>query len=244
MSTISSAQLLLAWEGTFEEQEPRRGASLLAGCRRDHPDAVARWSIRDRDRALFDLRTQLFGDRAVALVACPHCGEHLELPLELSLLRPRAQQPPPPFESHGWTAQVRPPTTDDLVAVAGCGPTDEDAALAALVERCVESLRRPDGTGAAVPEAPASVRGLLRLHLAEAVDDVDVELELCCAGCGRDLAAPFDIASFLLDEVGAWAARLLRDVHVIAGAYGWDEATILALSPRRRRKYLELIEAT
>ena len=38
-------------------------------------------------------------------------------------------------------------------------------------------------------------------------------------------------------------ARILREVHTLAAAYGWSEAEILALSPARRRVYLELAAA-
>jgi hypothetical protein len=95
-----------------------------------------------------------------------------------------------------------------------------------------------------VHAAPTSVRSMLRLHLAELLDDVDIELELRCGTCDWAFAAPFDITPFLLREVEAWAATVLRDIHEIARAYGWDEPTILSLSPRRRRRYLDLIEAS
>ena len=39
------------------------------------------------------------------------------------------------------------------------------------------------------------------------------------------------------------AKRLLMDVHLLARAYGWSEAEVLALSPARRRFYLEMVEA-
>ena len=37
------------------------------------------------------------------------------------------------------------------------------------------------------------------------------------------------------------AKRLLGEVHQLARAYGWPEATILAMSSRRRHFYLELV---
>jgi hypothetical protein len=35
----------------------------------------------------------------------------------------------------------------------------------------------------------------------------------------------------------------LREVHVLASANGWSEAEILALSPQRRQRYLEIVTA-
>ena len=52
---------------------------------------------------------------------------------------------------------------------------------------------------------------------------------------------PLDVAAFFWTELNAWAVRLLREIHALASAYGWREADILALSPKRRDLYLELI---
>jgi hypothetical protein len=37
-----------------------------------------------------------------------------------------------------------------------------------------------------------------------------------------------------------YARRLLYDVHALASAYGWSEDEVLAVSPARRRCYLEM----
>jgi hypothetical protein len=51
----------------------------------------------------------------------------------------------------------------------------------------------------------------------------------------------FDIVSFLWTEIAAEAKRLLREVHILASAYGWREADIFSLSPLRRQFYLEAV---
>lgn len=221
------------------EQPTCRGASLLAGYRHEDLETVSQWSVRERDRALFDLRGELFGNDALALATCPGCDEPLEVPLDLTSLRPGSDHDPEPFEHDGWRARLRSPTTQDLTALLATH--DEDAALELLLKRCVTSLYRPDAASATLEQAPPAVRDLLRLHLADALDDVDIELTLECTGCGQPFTAPFDIAPFLLREIEAWAGRIQHEVHVIAVAYGWDEATILALSPRRLQAYLRLI---
>lgn len=35
--------------------------------------------------------------------------------------------------------------------------------------------------------------------------------------------------------------HLLYDVHLLAQAYGWSEASILAMSPKRRQTYLDWV---
>ena len=42
-------------------------------------------------------------------------------------------------------------------------------------------------------------------------------------------------ARFLLRRLDGQAGQLLREVHVLARAYGWREPDVLALTPRRRR---------
>jgi len=70
-----------------------------------------------------------------------------------------------------------------------------------------------------------------------------IELDLSCANCGHSWQTVFDIAGFLWAEINAWAPRTLRDVHTLARAYGWREADILGMSPRRRQSYLELVRS-
>jgi hypothetical protein len=50
----------------------------------------------------------------------------------------------------------------------------------------------------------------------------------------------FDIEEYFWVEVAARAMRILREIHILARAYGWREADILAMSTRRRQAYLEL----
>jgi hypothetical protein len=71
----------------------------------------------------------------------------------------------------------------------------------------------------------------------------DIHLALNCPSCEHKWMAPFDIVAFLWREISAAARRLLREVHTLASAYGWTESEILALSPVRRRAYLEMIGA-
>ncbi len=72
----------------------------------------------------------------------------------------------------------------------------------------------------------------------------DVRIDLDCASCGHRWTSPFDIARYLWTELETHARRLLYDVHALATAYGWAEADVLAVSPARRRYYLELAGKT
>jgi hypothetical protein len=132
------------------------------------------------------------------------------------------------------------PTAGDLLAVAA--QDDDDRARDALLACCVSSARRGDDA--------LDVREVLAHdpavgeHVADAIAvehaDVPTSLGIDCPACACAVDVPFAIESFLWREVDAWARRTLRDVHTLARAYGWSERDILALSPVRRRLYLEM----
>jgi hypothetical protein len=77
--------------------------------------------------------------------------------------------------------------------------------------------------------------------MTEADPAADSVIALECAACKRPWSESFDIASFLLAEIGAWASRTLREIQQLAAAYGWSEIECLSVSPWRRSRYLELL---
>ncbi|MBU3870858.1 hypothetical protein KN815_44480 [Streptomyces sp. 4503] len=114
----------------------------------------------------------------------------------------------------------------------------------ALLARCLVSVHR---AGQPVPADRLPVAELpepVQRKLAEAAEHADpaadVTLNVACPECGEATRAELDIASYLWAELDHWARDLLLDVHLLATAYGWSEPQILALSPLRRRYYLEL----
>jgi hypothetical protein len=50
-----------------------------------------------------------------------------------------------------------------------------------------------------------------------------------------------DIAAYLWQELHNWAVRVLDEVNILARAYAWREDDILALSPWRRRYYIQRV---
>jgi len=98
-----------------------------------------------------------------------------------------------------------------------------------------------DGEPIAAAALPDTVLADVAAALNDADPLADVELPVRCEACGASWTSTFDIASYLWQELDAWARRLLGEVHTLARAYGWPEAHILALTERRRRHYLELV---
>ena len=77
--------------------------------------------------------------------------------------------------------------------------------------------------------------------MAAADPQAEIEISLECPACTCHWTEIFDIDSFFWTELQAWAARILREIHQLASAYGWSEREILALPPLRRNTYLNLI---
>ncbi|MEU9785099.1 hypothetical protein AB0H92_29750, partial [Streptomyces phaeochromogenes] len=109
----------------------------------------------------------------------------------------------------------------------------------ALLARCVVSAVR-DGVDVPADALPETVQRRLAEEAQKADPGADVTLNVNCPECGAATRAELDIASYLWTELDAWARDVLLDVHLLATAYGWSEPEILALSPLRRRYYLEL----
>jgi hypothetical protein len=257
MVAIPTSLLLEAWEQGRGASPGERGLLLLTVAQGDIPAAVlAGWTVGQRDAALLALREQLLGSQVAALVDCPRCGEPLEVEFPVAALAGTAAEAsggPLALESDGYRLLYRLPTAGDLAAL---GRQGGPAPARWLLERCVLQIDRPPGAAGEAQAAPARpstadvpehVFRALEAALPEAVAAADpvaeIELALACPACGAQWQTPFDIVSFLWQELDAWAVRLLSDVHILASHHGWSERDILALSPWRRQHYLDLIGA-
>lgn len=236
-----SAALLDAWERGLKLPLPQRALLVLAA---SHPDAsatdLAALPLGARDAMLFDLREEMFGPDLATVSMCPQCDERLEAGFSLSDIRVpvEAVEGACEMKADGHHVRFRLPATDDLLAI----PPGADAKMARdiLMTRCVVEVR--NGAGKAVPPTalPPAIIPQISAQMARADPQAIVDLALECPACGHAFSAAFDIASYLMAELHAWAQRLVADVAALARAFGWREADVLALSPARRQLYLEL----
>ncbi|MEO7598504.1 MAG: phage baseplate protein, partial [Opitutus sp.] len=94
---------------------------------------------------------------------------------------------------------------------------------------------------AGIAQIPESAIPRIVDAMAEGDPQANLSLDLKCPACAHAWSETFDIVEFLWTELDALAERLLREVHQLATAYGWTETDVLALSPQRRARYLDLI---
>lgn len=241
MRTPSAPALLNAWENGLGKDLARCGLALLAAaCPDTDADVLTSLSIAERDRRLLSLRVALFGSRITALATCPHCGEVLEFELAAGDLQrsPPADNVALAVDHDNWHLELRVPDSRDLIAAANSPEHAEDVLFARSVR-----LASYAGVPADPAVIPVEVRAAVAKRMATADPQADLQIALTCSNCGFNWRAPFDIVSFLWAELDAWAGRTLRNIHMLAAAYGWAERDILALSPARRFHYLRLVGA-
>lgn len=239
---LSAAEWLFVWERGRSETPTRRTTMLLAAvCRDATPEELDRLTMGRRDECLLTLRESTFGPLLQSVCRCPECGEELEMAFHASDLR-QAQAPEEAealeFADHDYAVRFRLPTGGDLAALPA------DAGLAAnrlhLLENCVLDARRA-GQAVAAKDLPNPIVEAIQDRMAQADPQADLKLDLTCPACTHRWDAVFDIGSFFWGELNAWALRILREIHLLATAYGWTETDILALSPLRRQAYLEMV---
>ncbi|HEX2254628.1 MAG TPA: hypothetical protein VHQ65_15270 [Thermoanaerobaculia bacterium] len=212
----------------------------------DGAATARRLAVGDREALLLHLRRLTFGEVMDCLLACPACGERMDLEVAVADLLLAPAEAPATVETtvtgEGGPFAVRfhPPTgADQEAAAAALLAEGAAAAERRLVERIVEEVRGPDGAPRA--DLPPAVLDGLAAAVAAADPQSDLVLRLQCPECGEPFTSRFDTAAYLLDELAGGRERLYRQVHALAFHYHWSEADILALTPRKRRLYLELL---
>lgn len=241
---MGPTELLAVWEAGLAQRAAERSLLLHRAARpAATADELLSVPVGEREADLFALRRALFGERMQVRVECGACGEAMEFDLDTGVLGARSALPEGPLSvAEGeWAVEFRLPTVADLAAAAtAAGPGE---ARRRLVTGCtVRALRggepvAPEELASLLPER---VEKLIAEKAAEADPTADVTLNVACPECGEATPAELDITSYLWTELDTWARDLLLDVHLLASAYGWSEPEILALSPLRRRYYLEL----
>jgi len=238
---LSASTLLEVWECGQGQPIARRALLLLAAADPDMSlDALAQLSIGQRDTRLLELRAWLFGTQLMSLAVCAQCREPLELTFDVADVR-TAEMPASSgnvLHTDGYEVYFRVPNSDDLAAIAMT--QDIDMMRQRLLARCTWDIRY-NGAEQSAEQLPVQIVEALTQSMARADPQADVQLQVTCPACGCDWLATFDIASFLWSEINDWAQRLLREMHVLASAYGWREADILAMSAQRRQLYVDMI---
>lgn len=228
MMPLLPAQLLDARDRCAGLHPLDRALVLLRLAAPDNDSDPALWPIARRDRALFDLRRAMFGDRMECVVDCPACGDTQEFALSAGALRAGLGDPPEPetLEWEGGRVTLRPLDSRDLAAAAHAATPAEAARLL-----CGRAIADAIDFAGPLPDALEA-----RIEVREAA--ADIALRLACALCGHRWTEGFDIDAQLGREVETSAHQLLHELAALASRFGWSERELLAMPAARRRAYL------
>ena len=240
LAGLDGAELLRAWEAASAVAPVRRAAAVLGTVLTDLPIDADLLPIGSCDTLLLALRVGTFGGQLSGVTSCPSCGAEVDLDVDAAAIL--ASLPaveavglePDPVQHGDHVVRFRLPTTADLAACAGSGGAAER-----ILARCITCAAR-SGVAVDTDALPTDVVAAVANAVAAADRPADLRLRTQCPACGAEHSARLDIADFFVAELTAAAQALLVEVDELASRYGWSEAEILALSPTRRRTYLEL----
>jgi hypothetical protein len=236
---LSAAATLDLWQAAEGLTPVDRSLALAAAVDERPVDELAKLPLGNRDARLLELYRSLGARMLEATAPCPACGEPAEFAFEAGALLSRGGNAlqPEPVEAGGYVVGWRPPDSRDVAAASAA--KDVASAERVLLLRCVTSVRGPDGD--VEPSAfPAELREKVARAMADADPLAEVLVDVVCPACESAFVADLDVGGFVWAEVRTHAVRLLRDVDVLARAYGWTESEVLALDERRRAAYLDL----
>jgi hypothetical protein len=242
MHPLSAQQMLGVWERGLGQIPLERALALLeAACPELDRGALAAMSIGQRDSYLLRLREWTFGPEFVACSTCRGCGQQLELTLHADHLRHGADTVPEqrPIVAGEYRLVLRPLNSLDLIS---CRKLDTAEMARTMFARCLISASSAD-TALSADEIPDEIARSALDEITRSDPQADLEVMVTCEACQSTTRENFDIISFFWSEIDRWARRILREVHVLASCYGWNEADVLSLSSLRRQFYLEMVSA-
>lgn len=207
------------------------------------PDQLARLTIGDRERLLLAVCSRLLGAETDLAVSCPSCKSVVEVPISFRDLV--TAQPQSADRRCGlaapdgtWTAELSPPTAEDIERTLGRGPE----ASRRLLEACVTALFDAQGQSVARDTLPRECEGELADNLLALDPLAECRIAVDCPHCTTAFETLLDGFSLLKAAFGS-AGALYGDVYRMARAYHWSEADILALPLMRRSQYLAIAAA-
>jgi hypothetical protein len=219
---VTELTLLSAWESACGRPAPDRAVTLAALAGGMPFEAAADLPLGALGLLLLQLREQCFGPQLDGLTECPRCGAELDVRIDVGELRVCGTGGGTSVEVAGRTVKLRALTSGDI----RCAGAERERLLARCI---VDEVTDPS------PALLDAVEAQLEAMDPQAAPAIDLD----CPSCQASWPAPFDIAGFVWSEIDRFARRLLYDVHTLATAYGWCETDVLAVSPARRRFYLQ-----
>ncbi len=232
MRALGNADFLSLWEEGHRLHSLDRGVlAVRALLPEASEESVADWTLGRRNEALARLHGRYFGPAIAGWTECQRCGEKLEFTVDCHGLAERQRERSDvPVEVKGRLFRM--PTSRDLALIADANGAEEAA------WRLAEMCRVDEGAAAEWSRVELEELGE---RMSEADPLAEILLSFECPTCGAVRQQVLDLAEFLWAELESLAKRMLEEIHILAGAYGWRESEILALSDKRRAAYVQMV---
>ena len=241
MNRLPEHTLLDVWEQGEGQHTIDRALLLLSSAYTDIGwEQLASLSLGRRDELLLRLRSNLLGPNIKANTICPQCGERTELDVDipqiLALVNSDNKQSTISINDGRFHLQGRIPNSFDLAAAAH--RSDESRARKELLKHCIVCVES-DAQPVDLSDVPEEIISKLANVIEKADPLAEISIELTCPSCGYHWDELLDMSSFLWEEIDQLARRILREIHLLAQAYGWSEQDVLGMSRQRRQAYME-----
>jgi hypothetical protein len=204
-------------------------------------------SIGDITFLLLSARKLMVDDDIACTAQCPSCSKNMSLSISVTELKQTttaaattmAPERHHEMEACGYRLRVRPLTPQDQDIVLNNNPSS-DKVVQALARACIihSEPQLPDG------DISESLLEAIGWTLGEIDPLSDITLHLACPECQHAFHATLPIEAFVLGELYQDKYGLEREVHWLAFHYHWSEQEILSLTREKRKRYVELINAT
>jgi len=207
-------------------------------------ETIRELPVGDRITLILHLRKITFGSTLYCTIQCPLCTANLSLDLSIdSLLQPANPNPQTtyPLKLDGHSLTIRPLRGSDLEDLTITQtPLPNIANLSERLLRSAILISDP-----ALPELLSSqFQEQLSTTLSQIDSQADLTLNITCPSCNKIFQSSLDVENFFLQEATSRYPQLEREVHWIALHYHWSEKDIMSLASSKRKRYVELINAS
>jgi len=206
-------------------------------------DDIVQLTACDRDRLLAAIYRRIYGNRVDSSVFCAACGEVFDLHFDLTDLMDTLL---PSTETELIQTQTdrsyllpegirfRLPTAEDELSVIGMLQEDAETLL---LQRCMlkPETREMEKDG-------EDLLTKIQSAMAALAPLVDTELDAKCPECSHLQQVHFDLQHFLLQALCNDRTQLMRDLHILATAYGWGLNEILGMTRSQRKSLVAMVE--
>ena len=240
---LTARNMLRVWEWGQSRHTLDRSLALLALALPDRGwEQLGQLTLGQRERHLLSLYQATFSSRLQGTTSCPGCGQQLDFFLDIGDVLPTQDNALVPTSLELWEndyhLRYRLPNSADLVAAVAAG--NVPTARRILVRQCVIKCTR--GKRSVPPsKLPAKIISRLADSMLSHDPQAELLLDFSCPDCHHSWCNLLDTNDFLWSAIGDRISQLLEDTHILAQAYGWNEAEIFSLSPARRQWYLRRV---